>query len=222
LERRKRLAALGEIAAGMAHEIRNPLGGIQLCASMLADDLREMPVSLELVGKISTGVKRLEALVSQVLHFTREIQARTAIADLAAVVDRAVELAWDRLGENAVRIIASGPRPMMAKVDSLLMEQAILNLLFNAIDAMNGKGEVQINWAANGDGGWKFSLRDSGPGIDPAIADRIFNPFFTTKDTGTGLGLAIVHRIVEAHDGTICVCNHPDGGAVFEIRVNET
>ena len=76
----KRLAALGEIAAGMAHEIRNPLGGIQLCASMLGIDLREQPASLELVGKISTGVKRLEALVSQVLHFTREIQARPAAA----------------------------------------------------------------------------------------------------------------------------------------------
>jgi signal transduction histidine kinase len=127
-------------------------------------------------------------------------------------------LAWDRTGENAVRVIATGPRPMMVKVDSLLMEQAILNLLINAIDAMNGKGEVKINWSRCDESDWKLSLRDSGPGIDPAISDRIFNPFFTTKDTGTGLGLAIVHRIVEAHDGVIGVSNHPDGGAVFEIK----
>ena len=106
------------------------------------------------------------------------------------------------------------------KVDSLLMGQAVLNLVINAIDAVGEAGVVEIVWGAGErDGSMKISVRDSGSGIPAGVLDRIFNPFFTTKESGTGLGLAIVHRIVEAHDGTITAGNSPDGGAVFEIRI---
>jgi signal transduction histidine kinase len=219
LERRKRLAALGEMAAGMAHEIRNPLGGIELYASMLARDVAEQPASLQLVSKISAGVKRLEMLVSQVLQFSREIHPQIAGADLAELVDQSIELAGERLHQN-ILCRASGSRPMPVRVDWLLIGQAILNLLINAIDAVGNGGTIDIVWSAeHADGRFRLSIRDSGAGISPAVLDKIFNPFFTTKETGTGLGLAIVHRIVEAHEGTITAGNAPEGGAVFEIRI---
>jgi signal transduction histidine kinase len=219
LERKKRLAALGEMAAGMAHEIRNPLGGIELYASMLAKDLQELPASLQLVRKISSGVKRLEGLVSQVLQFSREISPQIQITDLAAIIDQSVEFAADRIRPDLLCRV-TGPRPMSVRIDSLLMGQAILNLTINAIEAVGeGSGAIDITWSPLEDQGkFRLSIKDSGPGIPPNVLDKIFNPFFTTKESGTGLGLAIVHRIVEAHDGTITVTNAPQGGAIFEIR----
>lgn len=218
LERRKRLAALGEMAAGMAHEIRNPLGGIELYASMLARDVAEQPGSLQLVSKISSGVKRLEMLVSQVLQFSREIQPQLGSTDLAELVDESVELAGDRIHQE-IALRLNGPRPMPARADRLLLGQAILNLLINAVEAVGDAGKIDVAWSAEHDGRFRLSIRDNGPGIPPAVLDRIFNPFFTTKETGTGLGLAIVHRIVEAHEGTITAANATGGGAVFEIRI---
>jgi signal transduction histidine kinase len=219
LARRQRMVALGEMAAGMAHEIRNPLGGIQLYTSMLADDLQDQPQPLELAQKIAAGVKRLEALVGQVLQFTRDFVAHPVETDLAQVVDQALELAADRIGPRGVVCNTQGPRPMIVRVDPLLIGQAVLNLLINAVEAIGGPGEVQIAWASADDGHWSLRVGDSGPGISPAALEKIFHPFFSTKETGTGLGLAIVHRIVEAHDGAITAGNGPAGGAVFEIRI---
>ena len=109
---------------------------------------------------------------------------------------------------------------MPVQVDPRLMGQALLNLLINGIEAAGEGGTVEITWcAALSPETFSISICDSGPGIAPAVMDRIFNPFFTTKETGTGLGLAIVHRIVEAHSGTITASNPPGGGAMFEIRM---
>jgi signal transduction histidine kinase len=223
LERKNRLAALGEMAAGMAHEIRNPLGGIQLYASMLAKDLNDRPDSLLTVKKISGGVKRLEALVSQVLHFTREIRANVVEMDLADIIDQSIELASQQLQTRGIDCKVSGPRPMPVQADSLLMGQTVLNLVLNAAEAIDGGGAITVNFGpppVEGDAKqFCLTVRDTGPGIPPQILDRIFNPFFTTKDSGTGLGLAIVHRVVEAHDGTISATNMEGGGARFDIRI---
>jgi signal transduction histidine kinase len=223
LERRNRLAALGEMAAGMAHEIRNPLGGIQLYASMLAKDVADRDESLQLVRKISGGVKRLEALVSQVLQFTREMPVNRQTMDLAEVVDQSIEFAEHAMRDRNATCQVDGPRPMPVSADPLLVGQAVLNLLLNAAEAIQGGGTVSVRFApppAESDAKqFHLIVRDTGPGIPPHILDRIFNPFFTTKDAGTGLGLAIVHRVVEAHDGTILATNEETGGARFEIRI---
>jgi signal transduction histidine kinase len=223
LERRSRLAALGEMAAGMAHEIRNPLGGIQLYASMLAGDVGDRPASLELVRKISGGVKHLDALVSQVLQFTREIAVNAVEMDLAAVVGQSVDLASERMRANRVTCAIEGPKAMPVVADPRLIGQAVLNLVLNAAEALAAGGAVMIRLSSptRKSGARQFHLvvQDTGAGIEPALLERIFNPFFTTKETGTGLGLAIVHRIVEAHDGTITASNADGGGARFEIRI---
>jgi signal transduction histidine kinase len=221
LERKNRLTALGEMAAGMAHEIRNPLGGIHLYASMLSDDLADRPDSLSLVKKISGGVKRLEAVVGQVLQFTRELRVNIAPADVAAVVEQAVELARPALVDKAVDCRIEGPRVLSAEIDAVLLGQALLNLVLNGVEAAGRGGRVSIRFTGPDAAGdvrqCRVVVHDTGPGIAPAVMDKIFNPFFTTKDTGTGLGLAMVHRVVEAHDGTILVTN--DDGARFELRL---
>jgi signal transduction histidine kinase len=223
LERRNRLAALGEMAAGLAHEIRNPLGAIQLYASLLGKDLEGRERSLEMVQKISGGVRRLESLVTQVLQFTREIRANVGTCDLAAVVDQAVDFAEPVFAQRKVTASVQGPRPLEVRIDPLLIGQALLNLLRNAAEASTPGGVVQINFApppAESDARqFHLIVRDGGAGIAADVLDRIFNPFFTTKDDGTGLGLAIVHQMVEAHDGTIIVTNPTDGGAKFEVRI---
>lgn len=230
LERRNRLAALGEMAAGLAHEIRNPLGGIQLYAGLLQQDLADRPDSLGIVRKITVGVKRLEALVSQVLQFTRELRPSVRECDLAEIVSDAIDLAEPRATAAGVAIRVEGPLSLRVRVDPNLLGQAVLNLVLNAVEAQEhgGGNEVRVTYAPAGGNGddaprqFNLSIRDRGPGIPADVIDRMFNPFFTTKDNGTGLGLAIVHRIVEAHDGTITAANNADdagGGARFEIRV---
>ncbi len=224
LERKSRLAALGEMAAGMAHEIRNPLGGIQLYASLLANDVADRPASAEIVTKISKGVKRLESIVSQVLQFSRDTVINPQPCDLIEIVEQSVELATNSRSMEAVEFRMTGPATLPVDIDPLLMGQSILNLVLNAIDAMDGGGVVRINTEAPDESGdvkqFRLTVRDAGPGIPSEVIDRIFNPFFTTKDSGTGLGLSIVHRIIEAHDGTILATNGEDGcGAKFEIRI---
>jgi signal transduction histidine kinase len=222
LERRNRLAALGEMAAGMAHEIRNPLGGIQLYSSILAKELKDRPESLQLVHKISGGVKLLDGLVSQVLQFTREITAHVASADLAEVIDQAVEFASMTLQMRNVTCQVTGPRPMPVTIDPMLVGQAALNLILNAAEAIDGGGIVNVRFGLPTDGDVRqlfLIVTDTGLGIPAEVLDRIFNPFFTTKESGTGLGLAIVHRVVEAHDGTITASNVDGGGAKFEVRI---
>ncbi len=223
LERRNRLAALGEMAAGMAHEIRNPLGGIQLYAGMLAEDVADRAGALQLVRKISGGVKRLESLVGQVLQFSREINVSPERMNLAQVVEEAVEFASAAMQDRNIRCEVQGPGPLNVNADPLLLGQAVLNLLLNAAEAIDGEGTIAVGFSAPPEGSearqFHLCIVDDGPGIPAQILDRIFNPFFTTKDSGTGLGLAIVHRVVEAHDGTIMASNLPGRGARFEIRI---
>jgi signal transduction histidine kinase len=219
LERRNRLAALGEMAAGLAHEIRNPLGGIQLYASMLSQDVADRPDSARTVQKIIGGVKRVEELVSQVLHFTREINAHPARCDVSAIVAEAVELAQAKAHGTAVSFDIAIPGSFARQIDSRLFSQCVLNLVLNAVEALGAEGTVRIALVPIEPDKLSLVVEDDGPGIPPDVLDRIFNPFFTTKDEGTGLGLSIVHRIVEAHNGTISATNREGGGARFEVRI---
>ncbi|MDB5301309.1 MAG: sensor histidine kinase, partial [Phycisphaerales bacterium] len=172
------------------------------------------------------GVKRLEGLVGQVLQFTREINVHAGAMDLAEAVAQAVEYAGPAIQARGVRCMIDGPDAMPISADPLLLGQAVLNLLLNAVEAAeqgNVARQVTVRFGLppieSDAKQFHLAVTDSGPGIAPEILDRIFNPFFTTKETGTGLGLAIVHRVVEAHDGTILAMNEPGGGARFEIRI---
>lgn len=225
LEMKKRLAALGEMAAGIAHEIRNPLGGIQLYASTLASEVADRPLASELVKKISAGVKGLNELVCDMLAFTGNMNIHRREEDLGEIVGGAIELAMPTLLQHRIRVAAGdNVDGMMVQVDGRLLHRVILNLVLNAADAIGEAGlkEGKITIAVEGAsdaGKVGITIEDNGPGIPEDVLERIFNPFFTTKHSGTGLGLAIVHRIIEAHGGRITAENRqsPDRGARFRI-----
>jgi signal transduction histidine kinase len=219
LRRRERLAALGEMAAGVAHEIRNPLGGIQVFASLLRRDVLDRPDALELVERIRKGVGDLESVVVGILEFGRPREPRPHRINLRDVVSETVDLALARAGDRPVRIEA-GVDSLVMRCDGAMLQRALLNLVLNAVDAASTRGAqgvVKIEAAPDGD---RVSLLvyDNGPGLPAEIMDRIFNPFFTTKGSGTGLGLAIVHQIVESLGGSVRAANRPEGGAVFTLN----
>jgi len=218
LERRKRLAALGEMAAGLAHEIRNPLAGIHLYANLLRRDLTDRTEQVETVDKIITGVKALDSLVTDVLALTHTVEPNFTASDMVGIIQSAIELLQPLIVERKVQIVFHSSSEMVLMCDSRMLQRAILNLLKNAIEAAGEEGRVLIDLHARNQR-VILQLADSGPGIDPEIADRIFNPFFTTKDYGTGLGLSIVHRIIEAHDGSISAGRSSLGGALFTIKI---
>lgn len=244
LQRSRRLAALGEMAAGIAHEIRNPLGAIQLYAGMLEEDMTTLSQqatghpqqsvaiiqeAAQTARKIASAVRGLDSIVNDVLTFSREMQPRAVSLGVPAVLGRCAEAIWPVVTQANIRLILpdADTRPeldhLMLLADPELLHQAMLNLMRNAVDAITshkaGDLASRTIWLDARREGTHVVLivRDSGPGIPEQAIDRIFNPFFTTRDTGTGLGLAIVHRIADAHGGAIAAFN--DQGAVFELSL---
>ena len=221
--RSERLAALGQLSAGLAHEIRNPLGVIKGSAEMLSQKLQASDeLSRELAGYISTEVNRLGALVTEFLDFARPLHAQLQPGEVTAVLERTLEIVEHRWKGKPVRVerdYAEG-LPLVPR-DESLCEQAFLNLVQNAYEAMEEHGgtlraEARVN-TVNGKNGVEIVLADTGPGIPDQLREEIFNPFVTTKKTGVGLGLSIVSKIVDGHHGSIRVENGEEGGARFTV-----
>src|SRR5579863_524148 len=222
--RSERLAALGQLSAGLAHEIRNPLGVIKGSAEMLTQKLAESnPLATELAGYISSETNRLSALVTRFLDFARPLHADLAPRDIVAVLDRALnDVAQFRKGAPiSVEKNYQANLPLVP-MDESLCEQAFVNIVQNAYDAMSPKGgslRVNVEQArrdtrdSDGVEGVEIRFADSGPGIAPELREQIFNPFVTTKKTGVGLGLSIVSKIVDGHHGFIRIesGNHAAG-----------
>lgn len=219
LERKERLAALGEMAAGVAHEIRNPLGGISLYLELLANDVAEMAGATAICAKIRAAVDRLNLTVEAILGFTRQLDPQIEAVDVSRLFDEVVGLAARDIEAHELRIsmeIAENARSLSA--DHRLLHQLLLNLLRNACEASPHGGRVRMV-ARLGAAGAELSVSDQGAGIDAAAQGKLFTPFFTTKKGGTGLGLAFCQRIAEAHAGALSVENIAGGGAVFTLRL---
>jgi len=208
--RSERLAALGQLSAGLAHEIRNPLGVIKGSAEMLSQKLTgSNPLAIELAGYISTETNRLSALVSQFLDFARPLHADLAPQDITLVLDRALNDVAQLWKGEPVRVEKSyeANLPLVA-LDEGLCEQAFVNIVQNAYDAMgeNTGGVLGVKVGKQhmpqGDG-VEVRIEDTGPGIPVELREQIFNPFVTTKKTGVGLGLSIVSKIMDGHHGSI-------------------
>ncbi|RJP30589.1 MAG: sensor histidine kinase [Phycisphaerales bacterium] len=218
LARRERLAALGRMAAGVAHEIRNPLAGIRLYASMLQQDLADRPAEFDTVGKIERAIAGLDRLVGDILLFAGHASACLSDVHVAELFDDVVELAAPRRLEFGARMVVDAPsRELTLRCDRNQVTRALLNLVLNALDAGGDGGSVCVG-VVHGDRRLSITVDDSGPGVPAELVDQIFNPFFTTKDSGTGLGLAIVHRVAEAHGGAVRVGAAPNGGARFVLE----
>ncbi len=214
VRRTERLAALGQLSAGLAHELRNPLGSIKGSADLLVRSAaKDNPIAQELASIISTEVDRTNLLVTRFLDFARPLEPRREPTELAAVIDQAASRAHVEIVRD---FGALPPLPL----DAALMEQVFINLLTNARQASSAEAPVTVRTREAG-GQTEICVIDQGSGIPADKLEAIFNPFFTTKQDGVGLGLAIVAKIIDGHGGKMTVESEPGKGTTFRITLPE-
>ncbi|MFP4500367.1 MAG: two-component system sensor histidine kinase NtrB [Candidatus Hydrogenedentota bacterium] len=214
-----RLAAIGEMAATVAHEIRNPLGGLRGFAALLARDLEEDDPRRRLVDKILAGAESLDKVVNELLEYTRPVELNlrpTRCGDI-------VEAACGYLEYDAQRIhIENAVHPeTRVRADADKMRQVFLNILLNAVQSIPAQGRVRV-WAQAEEDDVAVLFSDTGIGMDDDQIERVFSPFFTTKEKGTGLGLAVSQKIVEGHGGAILARSLPGEGTTITVRLPRT
>jgi PAS domain S-box-containing protein len=232
---RDRLAALGEMAAAIAHEVKNPLAGIEVMAGLLKRQLADSQDAQAILADIIKEAKMANAIVLEVLEFVRPIRLQVERVSLGDAITDAVSLSEGHGLRGQVAIDASLPGDLPAiQGDPHQLRQIFTNLLINAYEALNGHGTVRIAAATLPEedlpGGSEnvsgpsvlVEVIDDGPGMSPEVVDKIFSPFFTTKPQGSGLGLAIVRKIVDAHDGRIDVNSRPGQGTTFRVTLPVT
>ena len=227
---RDRLAALGEMAAAIAHEVKNPLASIEVMAGVLKRQLSTQPDALESLDDIIKEAKMANAIVVEVLEFVRPIQLQVERVGLDEVLKDSITLAEGQKRRGAVTIkTALDPAVPELLADPHQLRQMFSNLLANAFEALGGEGHVDIrsrlvpddelNGPEDPASQVSIEVRDNGPGMSADDLERIFSPFFTTKPQGTGLGLAIVRKVVDAHDGRIDAVSAPGRGASFKVTL---
>lgn len=218
IKKAERLSTLGETAALMAHEVRNPLGAIKLFVSLLKRDVEGNKGSLEMLVEIDKAISTIESVVSNILHFSKDHRVAFAPCNVHAVIHEVSDV-FSRGGFGArpcsVSLDLQGNPFVLGNEHSL--RRVFQNLLLNACQASKESIGVSIDTCDAGDGQLKIVVRDNGPGISSAIMERLFEPFATDKKEGTGLGLAVVRRIVDQHGGSVSVANNP--GAEFTILI---
>jgi signal transduction histidine kinase len=223
---RDRLAALGEMAAAIAHEVKNPLAGIEVMAGLLRRRIPDSPDAQSLLNDIISEAKIANAIVLEVLEFVRPIRLQVERTSIAQVLHDAVTLAERKVNRGDVSVTMNIQEQLpLIQADHHQLCQLFSNLLINGLEALSGTGTISITalqgvayqepvpGAARRDPPPTLvvEVADDGPGIGPEILERVFNPFFTTKPQGSGLGLAIVRKIVDAHNGHIDLVSGPQG-----------
>jgi two-component system sensor histidine kinase HydH len=229
MQERDRLAALGQMAAGLAHEVKNPLGAIKGAAQLLAEPEDGKPLDAnarEFLGIILEEVERLDHVVGSVLDYARPSKGNPGAVDVNAIVKRTLQVLASERGEQFVETELADELPLV-RADAEQLRQVLMNLVRNAIQATNGKGNVTVLTRSQSGGDWdgdaakaeaiEIAVRDDGPGISPQVLKSLFVPFFTTKEKGTGLGLAISQRLVEEWGGRIEVSTQPGAGSTFTV-----
>lgn len=211
-----RLRVMGELAAEVAHEIRNPLGSIELMVTLLQEDAKGEKRSSDLLSRIRTSVDNMNHIVTNILLYTKELQPERSEFPLEELLAAAESIALNTIVKNEVTV-EKNLGDIVLTADFELLKQSIANVLINAAQAVPRGGKIHID-AGHEKNILRLKIKDNGPGIPEAIREKIFKPFFTTKNTGTGLGLAMVKRVVEAHGGTIFFESDAKGTLfIFEI-----
>jgi len=234
---RDRLASLGEMAAGIAHELKNPLAGIEVMAGLLRRQVPDSAAAQSLLADIMSEAKLANAIVVEMLEFVRPIRLQVELTDVGDVIKHAMTLAENKAkrGGVAVEVRVTSGLPLIGG-DHHQLCQVFTNLLTNAFEALDGRGRIVITATADAveqDPAFVqepqvatrvviVEVADDGPGVPAELNDRIFDPFFTTKPQGSGLGLPIVRKIVDAHDGRIDLSSAPGQGTRFRVTLPVT
>lgn len=230
IQQAERLAAVGELAAGLAHEVKNPLAGIKVSIEVLKNELDVAQEDKEIFLRIINEINRIESLLKNMLNYARPSKPLPESVNISEILENIIKMSVYSLKSpnetsrvikdiNFVKDFASDFPKIYA--DPGQMQQVFLNLILNAIDSINEKGTISIKTARATDESLQIQISDTGTGIAPEILVNVFNPFFTTKSKGNGLGLAICKRLVEQNHGTIDVFNNPEGGTTFVITLPE-
>jgi signal transduction histidine kinase len=215
----EKLASLGQLAAGIAHEIRNPLGIISGSAETLLKQ-SDPETQREMAEYIVEESERLNSMIGNFLNFARPKDLRLQSCDLVEVLSRTLQLIKPQARSHNVEIVSSIPdEPFLVRIDPGQIQQAIMNIALNALEAMPQGGVCDVALSKNGKNRVMIRWSDTGPGVSTENLPSIFDPFFTTKDKGTGLGLSIAHTIIEKHGGTISVSARPEKGTTFVINL---
>lgn len=229
----EQLAAVGQLAAGLAHELRNPLMPIKMLVQNAIERDDGVGLNGEQLLVVEEEITRLEHSIQDFLDFARPPTLEKVPLDVRLIVEQTVELISGRAERQRVRILDDFPEtPVMVEADAAQLRQVMLNLLLNSLDALSDGGQIDVSISTTRSPKWLtstepihtqpwtiVSIHDSGPGFASDILDRLFEPFSSTKETGTGLGMSICQRIVEAHGGVISASNSPQGGAVISISL---
>jgi signal transduction histidine kinase len=214
-----RLSALGELSAGMAHEIRNPLGSIRGAVEILKDDYGPEDAKYEFIQILLKETDRLNRIVQEFLGFARPKQPEFRLADVNEAVESVLTLIMQETRKTGVTVEKKLDRSIGKRnLDPGMLKQAFLNLALNAIQAMPQGGVLTVESGLRNDA-IEVKISDTGDGITEERRKKLFNPFFTTKKNGTGLGLAITYRIIENHRGRIDVASEPGKGSTFTVRI---
>lgn len=218
LHRAERMGAIGELTAGLAHEVRNPLGSIRGTAEILKDALPPSDRHREFLDILVREVNRLDRAVGDVLRFARQSPLRESAFDLVGSLERVLALVSGEARRSRVTLDLKVPPSVPFRGDDEKLTQVFLNLALNAVQAMTpGGGRLEVS-VRQRDEAVEIDFADTGPGVPGEHLSRLFTPFFTTREGGTGLGLSLSRRIVEAHGGTIAIVGPPPG-ARFRIRL---
>lgn len=218
LARKNRLADLGQMAAHVAHEVKNNLVPVALYLSLLRRRLAGDNEVLDILSQVEAGFTALNATVNDLLSFTAHREPQWNGFLVCSLVEEVIESMEPQLDAQGVDVELDIPPNTVLDADREMIRRAVLNLVLNALDAMPHGGELVIT-SYDGPNAFELEVADSGPGLREEDKPRLFEPFYSTKATGTGLGLAIVYRVAEAHGGTVVASNCPEGGAAFTIRI---
>lgn len=224
MQRTEQMAVLGELAAGLAHEIKNPLAGIKISVEVLAEEQTLSEEDRAVALKASNEIRRIELLIKSLLNFAKPPKPKLGVVDINDVLDKTLSfsLRHPSLSSNtskSLKVLKDFDKNLcITLADPVQLQQIFLNLFLNSIDAMPEGGTIAVKTFYDKEvNSIHIEISDTGKGVDKKIINRIFQPFFTTKPKGTGLGLAITKRLIEQHEGSISVENRQGGGVIFHI-----
>ena len=218
LERSQKLSLVGQMAAGVAHEIKNPLASIKGAVEIVCEEDAPTEEKRKFGEIIQREIKRIDNAVRDFLNFARPRAPRLETLDLAESVRETAKQVEGQVNKARLALALSADSPVCIKGDREKIHQLTLNLLLNAVDASQPESEIEVRVEKDGASNARMVVRDCGEGISPEQLERIFEPFYTTKANGTGLGMTIVKSIVDEHNGKITITSHQDSGTTVNVR----